>query len=224
MPGMRSALLWSALVTAACASVDTRRSDVVPEATAAWQEPGFRVRLAADYGRLVPSEDEPAAASFGITLQPGYRVSPWWSLASSFRYAVLTGDLEGLRWTATLDPSFHPFTGATVSVGAGYAGLIAARTDPWMEDYPYDFRTCEGEGWAALARAGWEHAFGELFALGLAAQADVQWSRCSFTGDVDVPLGGRSDDGFTQSAFVPLTLTERWRHTGLSLGLTFTWR
>ena len=62
MPGMRSALLWSALVTAACASVDTRRSDVVPEATAAWQEPGFRVRLAADYGRLVPSEDEPAAA------------------------------------------------------------------------------------------------------------------------------------------------------------------
>lgn len=205
------------------AAVETRRSELETEPEEAWQEPGFRIGLGLSWEPLSPGPGAPPADGVGVSLQPGYRLSRWWSVAATFRYAVLTGAFEGLRWTATADPSFHPFPGATLAVGAGYAGMMGQRRDRAQDLGGYSYPTCDGEGWAALARAAWAYTVGELFALGVAAQADVQWTRCSIEETVDLRLPG-GGGSWQETRSIPLTLTERWRHTALSLGLTFTWR
>lgn len=145
-----------------------RVSEIVPTATEAWEEPGFRIQLR--FGSESLEADAPYDRRFGpddghfsLAVEPGVRLNRWWSVATSFRYTILS-ERRGLRWTGSADLLFHPFHGLHVGVGAGYGGMMGG--------------VCDGSGVAFLSRTGWLFPLGVVFATGPSLQVDWQSTSC----------------------------------------------
>jgi len=194
-----------------------RVSEELQTAGEAWEEPGFRIQLQVGTEELQAAGALPAGSGLSLTAEPGFRLSRWWSISGDLTYTIVGGGMKGLRWSGTFGPTFHPWSGLFLTVGAGYAGL--------MVDAYQDFfaSSCTGAGFALGAKAGWLFPVGSLFATGPVIGTQTQWVRCSNGTDV----GGGGDpnpetDGGDQD-LGPASPTV-WRHRTFHIGWSLAWR
>jgi hypothetical protein len=195
----------------------------------AWRRPGFRMGLGVSYGELIGLEGAPSGRLLGFLLRLGARLDPDWSLLASLQYARAStaGGLDGLRFSGTLDPTWHATSHLSLAVGLGFGGIVEGSTSrPEIAPLPgslsssYTFPsaspplpTCSGVGVSALARAEWTIVLGPRSTTSFALEAVGQWTGCvDDTGQIDVDTG--------QSI-----VRRQWSpHTGGTLQWGFTWR
>jgi hypothetical protein len=195
----------------------------------AWRRPGFRMGLGVSYGDLVGLEGAPSGRLLGFLLRLGIRLDPDWSLLASLQYARAStpGGLDGLRFSGTIDPTWHATSHLSLAIGLGFGGIVEGSTSrPEITPLPgslsssYTFPSagpplpsCSGVGVAALVRAEWTVVLGPRSTTSLALEAVGQWTGCvDDTGQVDVDTG--------QS----IVRRQWWPHTGGTVQWGFTWR
>ena len=200
--GVFVAVLGWMLAAEAQADVVERESEIEVPASEAWQREGFRVQLRLGSGSATGAADAPNAGGMSFEVEPGVRLSRYWSLSSTLRYGAFEGgDFEALRWSTTADLSFHPWGGSFVAVGLGYAGVSNFGGTPV---------NCDGA--LALGRVGWLFALGPIFATGPQVQYDLQYGFCSVSSYED-------DDGvFRRGGDV------EWLHRTLQFAWSLAWR
>lgn len=179
----------------------TRVSDPLAGDREVWRTSGFRLQLGVGYALFAGGPTVPVVQSFDIAVNVGWRFTLRWGAMAAFRYAFLVNGLSGVRWTATLEPVFHFGNGFWLSAGAGYGGIWgetgnreypyrSVLSDPDQIDLnrPFDraevppFVRCNGDGIAAVARAGLTLIVGDLFSTGPMIEIDGQWTLCSDEG------------------------------------------
>ncbi len=195
----------------------------------AWRRPGFRMGLGVSYGDLVGLEGAPSGRLLGFLLRLGIRLDRDWSLLASLQYARAStaGGLDGLRFSGTLDPTWHLTSHLSLAVGLGFGGIVEGSTSrPEVTPLPgslsssYTFAgagpplpSCSGVGVSTLARAEWTIVLGPRSATSFAVEAVGQWTGCSEdTGQVDVDTGQA------------IVRRQWWPHTGGTVQWGFTWR
>lgn len=188
-----------------------RTSDPLLSASEAWEQAGFRFQLRFGREELTPSGDAPFGGGLSLVAAPSVRLSRFWSVGANLRYAVIGGEMSGLRWTTTADLGFHPFSGLSLAAGVGYGGLMV------QPDFGR-WASCTGAGPALLGQLSWLFPVGELFATGPMAQVDVQWTRCASADDDYIPLA--EPPYFVERA----PPSRSWRHRGLQYSWVLAWR
>jgi hypothetical protein len=231
--------------TAADAAVDaaaatTETEDLLPfklslpteEDAAAWQTPGFRMQLGVGFGMLQGLAGTPGSKNIPILVRIGARLDRDWSLFGSFQFAVAgwrkNGDLSGLRFAGTIDPTWHITDHLDLAAGFGFGGLVegsTGRSDPNAEQRAslvasYTFPsartpmvTCSGLGVTGNLRATYMWVLGPLSATGFALQTDGQWTAC-------VETVGRVEPDTAQS----IVRRQWWANAGGSLTWVISWR
>lgn len=195
----------------------------------AWKEPGIRVTLGWIQGRQYGTGPSPDLAPLGAALRPWLRISPHWSVGATFSWqAVTDDDFMGLKWGATVEPTWHPWRGLALSLGLGYGGLLGGRygSSDWdsgeegASQRPVSrtlgddesLSDCSSGGWLALARVEYQFVVGPLFSTGPFAQVDMQRTGC------EKAIGGDAETG------KPIVLRQWWMHRGFNFGWWLTWR
>ena len=195
----------------------------------AWRRPGFRMGLGISYGDLVGLEGAPSGRLLGFLLRLGIRLDRDWSLLASLQYARAStpGGLDGLRFSGTLDPTWHVTSHLSLAVGLGFGGIVEGSTSrPEVTPLPgslsssYTFPgpspplpSCSGVGVSALARAEWTIVLGPRSATSFGIEAVGQWTGCSDdTGQIDIDTGQA------------IVRRQWWPHTGGTVQWGFTWR
>ncbi|MGI5861334.1 MAG: hypothetical protein ACOX6T_04655 [Myxococcales bacterium] len=169
---------------------------------AAWLQPGLRVELAIEYGVLLPHGPAPRIGGFTAHVRPRLRIDELWSIAATFGYTVVRGDYQGVRWSAVVEPIFHPIPSLGISLALGYGGLSVTRTSgsfPVGSSTETGSRTlsdgerlyaCSGGGWVSQARVEYLAVVGPLFSTGPYLVADGQWTGCEQSfGKIDRETG-----------------------------------
>lgn len=196
---------------------------------AGWRKPGFRLSLGVAYGRFEGLGGAPSGHLIGGVFRAGLRLDPQWSLTSSFQYARVKqgGGLSGLRFSGTIDPTWHVTPEFSVAIGVGFGGIVEGRTgrrdpEPLTStlDSSYTFPdastpipSCSGVGATALARAEYTYVLGPRAATGLAFELTAQETAC-----VD---RSRNVDPDTAR---PIERRQYWPHVGGELAWSITWR
>ena len=199
---------------------------------AQWQQPGFRMQLATGFGLLGGLVGTPGSKNIPILVRIGARLDRDWSLFGSFQFAVAgwrqSGDLSGVRFAGTIDPTWHITDHWDVAAGFGFGGLVegtSGRTEPNAEQrsvlvaswtFPSartPMVTCSGVGVAGLLRSSYMWVLGPLSATGFAAQLDGQWTAC-------VETVGRVEPDTAQS----IVRRQWWANAGGSLTWVISWR
>lgn len=196
----------------------------------AWQKPGFRLGLGFAYGELHGLRGAPSGRLIGPVLRAGLRLDADWSILASFQYvgASRSGGLSALRFSGTLDPTWHVTPALSVSLGLGFGGIVeddpARSTDaaplPDTIETSYTFpdastpiASCSGVGVAALARTEYAIVLGPRTQLTIAAEAIGQWTGCvDDTGRVEPDTGQA------------IVRRQWWPHIGGTLSAGFSWR
>lgn len=195
----------------------------------AWRRPGFRMGLGVSYGDLVGLEGAPSGRLLGFLLRLGIRLDRDWSLLTSLQYARAStaGGLDGLRFSGTLNPTWHLTSHLSLAVGLGFGGIVEGSTSrpevtplPGLLSSSYTFPSpspalpsCSGVGVSALARAGWTIVLGPRSATSFGIEAVGQWTGCSDdTGQIDIDTGQA------------IVRRQWWPHTGGTFQWGFTWR
>ncbi len=172
----------------------------------AWARSGFRLGLGISYGNLVGLQGAPSGRLLGFLLRLGVRLDRDWSLVASLQYAraLTAGGLDGLRYSGTIDPTWHATPHLSLAIGLGFGGIVEGSTSrPEVSPYPatlassYTFPTadpplpsCSGVGVSALARAEWTIVLGPRSTTSFALEAIGQWTGCvDDTGTVDPDTG-----------------------------------
>lgn len=191
-----------------------------------WRSPGLRVQLGYGYGRQTPFDAGVGFSSHQISFRPAVRLSERWSLAIAMSYSVARGDFSGLKWSVTVEPTFHPVEALGISLGLGYGGMLGDRMDyrsGVIEPTDASFsRTadagewlqgCDGSGAAGLLRVEYLFVVGALFASGPYVQGDVQQTRCAEgRGGLNIETGEST------------AVYQWWAHRGWTLGWWLAWR
>ena len=195
----------------------------------AWQRPGFRLGLAFGYGELTGLRGAPSGRLLAGTLRAGVRLDAQWSLAASFQYALAsrTGELAGLRFAGTVDPTWHVTPSLSVALGFGFGGIVETSTGrmdasplPGEIESSYTFpdastplAACSGVGAAGLARVEYAYVIGPRTAANVALELVGQFTGCiADTGRVEPDTG----DAIVRKQW--------WPHAGATLALGVTWR
>jgi hypothetical protein len=203
----------------------------------AWREPGMRLFLGVKYGYFqgllgVPSGLERLATYYpgGVVARVGRRLDADWSLLGSFQYGGVfeVGGINGLRYSGTIDPTWHIDDHWDVSLGVGFGGLVettggranpdAQRSAQLVATYThpnarYPVQSCSGLGVTGLARVQWLTVIGSLATTGFALEAAGQWTRCvSGTNNVE-PDTAKS-----------ITIRQWWPSLMYSVGWMVGWR
>ncbi len=206
----------------------------------AWKSTGFRILLGWDYGWLYGLSGAPGGRGNGVVIRFGLRVDQDWSLLMNFAYGSVAAapvssgygtsstGLAGLRWTGTLDPTWHVTDNLQLAMGFGFAGITEGRSgrqEPnadqlkvlassytMTKTYP-PVSSCSGTGVAALLRAEYLFVLGPMLTTGATAQVDGQWTAC-----VETAVNIETDTG------QPITRRQWWPHYGGSLGWVVGWR
>jgi hypothetical protein len=195
----------------------------------AWGRSGFRMGLGAEYGDMVGLEGAPSGRLLGGLLRLGARLDRDWSLLASLQYARAStaGGLSGLRFSGTIDPTWHVTQHLSLAVGLGFGGIVEGSTSrPDVSPLPgtlassYTFPTsspplpsCTGLGVAGVARAEWTIVLGPRAATSFALEGLGQWTGCADdTGHTDLDTGQA------------IVRRQWWPHTGGTLQWTVTWR
>ena len=202
------------------------------EDAAAWRQAGFRLQLGVGYGMLRGIDGTPGDKNIPLLMRVGVRLDEDWSLFGSFQFAIAvarkSGDLSGLRFAGTIDPTWHVTDHLDIAAGFGFGGLVegtSGRAEPNAEQRAslvanYTFpsaRTpmvaCSGVGVAGLLRASYLWVLGPLSATGFALQTDGQWTAC-------VENIGRVEPDTAQS----IVRRQWWSNAGGSLTWVISWR
>jgi hypothetical protein len=104
------------------------------------------------------------------------------------------GDLEGLHYAITIEPTLHVTERFAVALGIGYAGLIAEV--PTRHEATLDTPGCSGAGIAAVARLQYLFRLGRRASTGPNVGVLAQWTACETS----------------------------WRHIGPTASWIFQWR
>jgi len=160
---------------------------------AAWRTAGFRLQLGYGYGAATGLDGAPDADLHVLIMRVGARLDADWSLLASFQYGIAGGDMVGMRYSGTLDPTWHIWKGLELAFGVGFAGIVegpadrpdpdAAQRDELVASYTLPdndplLPNCSGVGTQALVRLGWSFVIGPLAASTLSVQVDGQWTGC----------------------------------------------
>jgi hypothetical protein len=195
----------------------------------AWQTSGFRLGLGFVYGRLVGLRGAPSGRLLGPTIRMGVRLDRSWSILASFQYASASasGELAGLRFAGTLDPTWHVTPRLALAFGFGFGGIVEGSTDrmdpepaPSTLESSYTFpdasppiASCSGVGAAGLVRIEWAYVLGPRGQTTIALEAVGQWTGCvDDTGRIEPDSG------------TAIVRRQWWPHTGATLAWGFTWR
>lgn len=196
---------------------------------AAWKKAGFRLSLGVAYGRFEGIGGAPSGHIIGGVFRAGLRLDPDWSVISSFQYErVKQGNgLSGLRFSGTIDPTWHVTPAFSIAIGVGFGGIVEGRTgrkdyDPLADSLSASYTfpdastpmpSCSGVGVTALARAEYTYILGPRAATGLAFELTGQETAC-----ID-----RSRHLDTDTAR-PIERRQYWPHIGGELTWSITWR
>jgi hypothetical protein len=189
----------------------------------AWASPGVRVQLGYEMGSLRGLGPAISFSSKAAILRPSVRIDARWALGVALAYGTGPG---GLRWSATLEPTFFPWRQLGISAGVGYGGLsvsdpsaptggLQGPTVTISRDLTSGERlqSCTGSALTAVVRTEYLFVVGPLFATGPFVEGLGQWTRCQATF-------GRVDDETGQ----PVVLSQWWQQVALDLGWWLTWR
>lgn len=193
----------------------------------AWTRPGFRVQLGAVYGRMFGIGGAPDGRLLGPILRAGVRLDADWSLLGTLQYTAASGELSGLRYAGTLEPTWHLNRQLSLAVGVGFGGIVEGRTGRTGPDPPIGtsdgsytfpgsrrpFASCEGTGVAGLARVDYAIVIGPRSATGLALEVGGQWTGC-------VDDTGRVEPDTAE----PIVRRQFWPHVGATLAWVVAWR
>jgi hypothetical protein len=196
---------------------------------ALWRKPGFRFGLGVAYGRFYGIGGPPNYQLIGPTIRAGLRLDEAWSLLGSLQYLYASGagNMKGLRFAGTIEPTWHATAHLSLAAGIGFGGIIESNSgranpdpQPSTLDSSYTFPNaktpipdCNGIGVAGLVRAQWMWVMGPRSATGLALQFDGQWTGCQEdTGRLE-PDTAR-----------PIVRRQWWPHLGGSLTWEIEWR
>ena len=96
----------------------------------AWLRSGFRLGLGIVYGEFAGLEGAPSGRLRGVTVRMGMRLDADWSVLASFQYALASspGGLDGLRFSGTIDPTWHVTRHLSLAVGFGFGGIVEGST------------------------------------------------------------------------------------------------
>lgn len=195
----------------------------------AWLRSGFRMGLALSYGELVGLGGAPSGRLLGFIVRLGIRLDRDWSLVTSLQYARAssTGGVDGLRYSGTIDPTWHVTPHLSLALGLGFGGIVEGSTGrpdispaggTLAGSYTFPtanppLPTCSGVGVSVLGRAEWSIVLGPRSATSFALEAIGQWTGC-----VD-------DTGITDQ-FTAQEIVRRqwWPQTGGTAIWGFTWR
>ena len=197
---------------------------------AAWQRSGFRLALGGGYGQLVGLGGAPSGRLIAAKLRAGVRLDAKWSLFASFEYARASqpGGLSGLRFSGTIDPTYHLTPNLAVSIGLGFGGIVEGRRTGRMDADPlpatletsYTFAdasdpiaSCQGVGAAGLLRVEWGYVLGPRSRFIIAGEALGQWTGCVNDTNRFEPDSGKA-----------IVRRQYWPHTGGTLSLGVMWR
>ena len=195
----------------------------------AWLRGGFRMGLGIVYGEFAGLEGAPSGRLRGVTLRLGLRLDADWSVLASFQYALAAspGGLDGLRFSGTIDPTWHVTRHLSLAVGFGFGGIVEGSTGrPDLMPLPSTLNTsytfpgaspslpsCSGVGATGLARAEWVIILGPRAATSFTVEAMGQWTGCiADTGTVEVDTGQE------------IVRRQWWPHAGATVGWGMTWR
>jgi hypothetical protein len=189
----------------------------------AWASPGVRVQLGYEMGSLHGLGPALSFSSKAAILRPSVRIDARWALGIALAYGTGPG---GLRWSATLEPTFFPWRQLGISAGVGYGGLsvsdpsaptggLQGPTVTISRDLTSGERlqSCTGSALTAVVRTEYLFVVGPLFATGPFVEGLGQWTRCQATF-------GRVDDETGQ----PVVLSQWWQQVALDFGWWLTWR
>lgn len=191
-----------------------------------WLRSGFRLGLGVTYGTLHGQGAVPGFTTRGVTIRPGLRLDPQWSIYLSFQYAALDGGAT--RFASAIEPTWHLTRHLAAGVGLGYAGLVGySRVDitplqPTVgtlgqsytfPDAKQPLPNCTGVGLTALTRLELGYVLGPRTRTHVAAEAFEQWTGCE-------------DASGTIDSFSGQELVRRqwWAHTGASVSWGIEWR
>jgi hypothetical protein len=171
----------------------------------AWKRAGFRLSLGLAYGRMVGLDGAPSGKLIGPLVRFGVRLDADWSILASFQWddATSANALYGLRFSGTIDPTWHATRHLSLALGLGFGGLAGGRHGMDVPPPPsslggtYTFPSptpslpvCSGVGVAGLGRAQWDWVIGPRAATGFGVEAAAQWTGCvDDTGLVEPDTG-----------------------------------
>jgi hypothetical protein len=189
----------------------------------AWHAPGLRVQLGYAYGMVHGYGPAFSFSSKNFILRPSVRLDAQWALGVALLYG--TGP-NGVRWSATAEPTFFPWRQLAFSLGLGYGGLdignsrastggLQGPSEPVSRDLTGSERlnSCTGSALATMGRTEYMFVAGPLFSSGPFVEASSQWTRCQASF-------GRTDPETGQA----IVLSQWWHQTALDFGWWFAWR
>ena len=195
----------------------------------AWKKPGFRLGLGLTYGELHGLRGAPSGRLLGPKLRVGLRLDADWSLIGSFEYtsASRANELAGLRFSGTIDPTWHVTPSLSLAFGFGFGGIVESEStrmdaEPTADQIETSFTfpdassplaSCSGVGASALVRGEWSYVMGPRTSFALAAEIAGQWTGCvSDTNRLEPDTGDA------------IVRRQWWPHIGATLTAGFTWR
>jgi hypothetical protein len=203
-----------AVVVAGPAGADDTVHDRVSEASldvdAAWEEPGFRLRMhaGAEVLRQITLAPEGTALHFG--LEPALQLNGAWSASMQLLYTMERPlgkyGLDGLRWSVTVGPAWHPAAGLSLGLLLGVAGHLSNWRSP-VGGYVPVAGNCDALGPLAFLRLTYLLRVTDYLATGPLLDGGLSRVACS-------PLG----EGPTQQQVPP------WTHYDLGLAWALVWR
>jgi len=195
----------------------------------AWTHPGFRLGLGFGYGELVGLRGAPSGRLLGVNMHAGLRLDEDWSLLVSFAYGRVSSPhgVSGLRYSGTLDPTWHVTRALSLAVGFGFGGIVNGRTpaadiDPLPNtldsSYTYSgsnpaLNFCAGAGAVGLVRGQYAWVLGPRGVFDLELEIVGQYTQC-------IDPTGRTEPDTAQ----PIVRTQYWPMTGGTVTAGFTWR
>lgn len=195
----------------------------------AWETSGFRLGLGLAYGRLEGLRGPPSGRLLGAELHVGLRLDADWSLLATFQYASASasGGLSGLRFSGTIDPTWHVTRHLSLAAGFGFGGIVEGRTDRADPDplaasltgsYTFpDAKTplpsCSGVGETGLVRVEYGWVLGPRAYTGFALELSLQYTGCTDRSTMVEPDTGQQ-----------IERHQYWAHAGAALSWGVTWR
>jgi hypothetical protein len=195
----------------------------------AWTRPGFRFGLGVAYGRIAGIGGPPGGSLLGAVVRAGVRLDRDWSLMLSFHYALASAshELSGIRFSGTIEPTWHVTGSLSLAIGLGFGGIVEGSPDrpdvaplPSTLESSYTFpdaRTplpsCSGIGPVGAVRVEWAQVIGPRAALTIGLEGIAQATHC-------IADTGRLEPDTAR----PIERHQLWSHLGAQLALGITWR
>lgn len=218
-------LVSSTYTSSSGESAETRSTLEVETVREAWGEPGLRAGLGYVFTGLAGLEETPGGLVHSLLLRVGLRLDEEWLLFATFMYGLSSSSRSVLRYAGSIEPTFVVFSGFTVAVGVGVAGLrVSEAFEPPEPEggvsASYTLPStrpllggCDGLGAFAAIRVQYEFPVSRSLAMGPSFAIDGQWTGCAQSLD-----RSNVDSGQT------LELRQYWPSVGVSAGWTILFR